>query len=209
MCSPKCSVTFFLNWGPPVFFFPLVFLSGNLKSPKTRSPASAGTTDPTWFFRTDTVFKPSLEISFDNVTYSVNDPTLPWKILEYFANLQIEVAYVENIEKRKLYSEYLFRKMNVYLYSVGGTAATIKTTTRSTISPEFFVDLVNNLSLFLVLMMTIMLCWFVGYLGYWYCRSQSESLTATSTSDISLIVPHSPRSRLLTKLRDYERLRKS
>ncbi|KAH6922667.1 hypothetical protein HPB50_017476 [Hyalomma asiaticum] len=110
----------------------------------------------------------SLEIDFDNVTYSVDDPVLPWKILEYFANLQVEVSYVENVEKRKAYSGYLFRQMNVYLYSVAGADATVKLAPQGYFSPEFFVALVNNLSMFLVLVMTGMLVWFVGFLAYWY-----------------------------------------
>ncbi|XP_077496057.1 uncharacterized protein LOC144106965 [Amblyomma americanum] len=117
---------------------------------------------------------PPLEIDFDNVTYAVDDPVLPWTILEYFANLQVEVSYVENVEKRKAYSGYLFRKMNVYL-SVVGADATVKLAPRGYFSPEFFVRLVNRLSVFLVLVMTVMLAWFVGFLAYWYYWSQWEA----------------------------------
>ncbi|KAK8783024.1 hypothetical protein V5799_015638 [Amblyomma americanum] len=88
--------------------------------------------------------------------------------------LNVEVSYVENVEKRKAYSGYLFRKMNVYL-SVVGADATVKLAPRGYFSPEFFVRLVNRLSVFLVLVMTVMLAWFVGFLAYWYYWSQWEA----------------------------------
>lgn len=124
-----------------------------------------------------------LEIDFDNITYTVDDPILPWKILEYFANLQVEVSYVENVEKRKAYSGYLFRKMNLYL-SVAGADATIKLAPRGYFSPEFFVKLVNRLSMFLVLVMAIMLTWFVGFLAYWYFWDQWETPPPSATVDV-------------------------
>ncbi|KAG0429823.1 hypothetical protein HPB47_023251 [Ixodes persulcatus] len=171
-----------------------------LGSPKATSPPSSGSgRSRTPANTTDGMFHPSLEIDLDNVTYSVNDPTLPWRILEYFSSLQIEVSYVANIEKRKLYSEYLFKKMNVYLYSVGGTGTTVKLKSPGALSPEFFVDMVNHLSTFLVLMMTAMLFWYVGYLGYWCFRSQSE-LARTSWSDV--VVESSPRLRRSARLRE-------
>ncbi|KAH7976242.1 hypothetical protein HPB52_010318 [Rhipicephalus sanguineus] len=117
----------------------------------------------------------ALEIDFDNVTYSVDDPMLPWKILEYFANLQVEVSYVENVGKRKAYSDYLFRKMNIYLYSVAGADATVKLAPQGYFSPEFFVWFVNKLSMFLVLVMTGMLLWFIGFLAYWYYGGGTDS----------------------------------
>ncbi|KAL3221359.1 hypothetical protein MRX96_005094 [Rhipicephalus microplus] len=122
----------------------------------------------------------SLQIDFDNVTYSVDDPMLPWKILEYFANLQVEVSYVENVEKRKAYSRYLFRQMNVYLYSVAGAGATVKLAPRGYFSPEFFVGLVNKLSMILVLVMTGMLLWFIGFLAYWFYSGGTDSSPTAS-----------------------------
>ncbi|XP_037498725.2 uncharacterized protein LOC119372323 [Rhipicephalus sanguineus] len=122
----------------------------------------------------------ALEIDFDNVTYSVDDPMLPWKILEYFANLQVEVSYVENVGKRKAYSDYLFRKMNIYLYSVAGADATVKLAPQGYFSPEFFVWFVNKLSMFLVLVMTGMLLWFIGFLAYWYYGGGTDSSPTVS-----------------------------
>ncbi|XP_075729205.1 uncharacterized protein LOC142771521 [Rhipicephalus microplus] len=122
----------------------------------------------------------SLQVDFDNVTYSVDDPRLPWKILEYFANLQVEVSYVENVEKRKAYSRYLFRQMNVYLYSVAGADATVKLAPRGYFSPEFFVGLVNKLSMILVLVMTGMLLWFIGFLAYWFYSGGTDSSPTAS-----------------------------
>ncbi|XP_075525786.1 uncharacterized protein LOC142557665 [Dermacentor variabilis] len=124
----------------------------------------------------------SLEFDFDNVTYSVDDPMLPWKIIEYFANLQVEVSYVENVEKRKAYSGYLFRKMNVYLYEVAGEDATVKVAQQGYFAPEFFVGLVNKLSMILVFVMAVMLVWFVGFLVYWY-RSGGSAQRDPAVSD--------------------------
>ncbi|KAL1420463.1 hypothetical protein MTO96_024286 [Rhipicephalus appendiculatus] len=128
----------------------------------------------------------SLQVDFENVTYSVDDPMLPWKILEYFANLQVEVSYVENVEKRKAYSGYLFRQMNVYLYSVAGADATVKLAPRGYFSPEFFVGLVNKLSMILVLVMTGMLLWFIGFLAYWFYGGGTDSSATVSDDDRGL-----------------------
>ncbi|XP_037582288.2 uncharacterized protein LOC119465883 [Dermacentor silvarum] len=125
----------------------------------------------------------SLELDFDNVTYSVDDPMLPWKIIEYFANLQVEVSYVENVEKRKAYSGYLFRKMNVYLYEVAGPDATVKVAPQGYFAPEFFVGLVNKLSMVLVFVMAVMLVWFVGFLVYWYHSGGSAQRDPTVSDD--------------------------
>lgn len=146
------------------------------------SAHSAGPTDGSSFESP----KPSLEIDFNNATYSVDDPTLPWRIIEYFANLQVEVSYVENVEKRKAYSEYLFRRMNAYLYSVGGPTATIDLAPRGFFTPEKFVNVVNGLSIFLVLVMAIMLAWFVGFLTYSYCRGQWQSPSQSSDASATL-----------------------
>ncbi|XP_077548533.1 uncharacterized protein LOC144161809 [Haemaphysalis longicornis] len=145
----------------------------------TERPSSARSADPTEWSSFDSP-KPSLEIDFNNATYSVDDPTLPWRIIEYFANLQVEVSYVENVEKRKAYSEYLFRRMNAYLYSVGGPTATIDLAPRGFFTPEKFVNVVNGLSIFLVLVMTIMLAWFVWFLTCSYCKGQWQSPSHSS-----------------------------
>ncbi|XP_064485366.1 uncharacterized protein LOC135397689 [Ornithodoros turicata] len=160
--------------------FNRVLLKGN-QSSSSKKPDFDGTDDS--IKMSDALLPTAIGIKVGDVTYPLNDPTLPWRLLEYFAELQIQLSSIQDVEKRKTYSDYLFRKMNVYLYSIGGSNSVVRIPSQG-MSPKSFMSLITYVELFLICMMCALLAWFVVHLTYyWFCSGRGESRTGRNRSE--------------------------